>query len=162
MGFALCLCNTKAKLAIKQNIYGGLYEYQKQLLTYFKIVGNFNPDDISALLNLTPEKSWKIGDLRRNGTKYDFALWEIGRCTEYDVYVENQMRKTISVLLDKIAILNQIREENDVEFVLEIVPSIYVEDINPCLAPPLDVIDFCHATRTQIDIDMYLFNSENE
>ena len=100
--------------------------------------------------------------MRRNGTKYDFALWEIGRCTEYDVYVENQMRKTISVLLDKIAILNQIREENDVEFVLEIVPSIYVEDINPCLAPPLDVIDFCHATRTQIDIDMYLFNSENE
>ena len=72
------------------------------------------------------------------------------------------MRKTISVLLDKIAILNQIREENDVEFVLEIVPSIYVEDINPCLASPLDVIDFCHATRTQTDIDMYLFNSENE
>ena len=130
--------------------------------TYFKIIGNFNPDDISVLLNLTPEKSWKIGDLRRNGTKYDFALWEIGRCAEYDVYVENQMRKTISVLLDKIAILNQIREENDVVFFLGIVPSIYVDDINPCLAPPLDVIDFCHATRTQIDIDMYLFNSENE
>ena len=130
--------------------------------TYFKIVGNFNPDDVSALLNLTPEKSWKIGDVRRNGTKYEFAHWEIGRCAEYDVYVENQMRKTISMLLDKIAILNQIREENDVKFFLVIVPSIYVDDINPCLAPPLDVIDFCHATRTLIDIDMYLFNSENK
>jgi len=86
----------------------------------------------------------------------------IGKCAEYDVYVENQMRKTISILLDKIATLNQIREENDVEFFLEIVPSICVDDINPCLAPPLDVIDFCHATRTQIDIDMYLFNSKNE
>ena len=130
--------------------------------TYFRIVGNFNPDDISALLNLTPEESWKIGDLRRNGTKYEFANWMIGKCAEYDVYVENQMRKTISILLDKIATLNQIREENDVEFFLEIVPSIYVDDITPCLAPPLDVIDFCHATRTQIDIDMYLFDSENE
>ena len=130
--------------------------------TYFRIVGNFNPDDISALLNLTPEESWKIGDLRRDGTKYEFANWMIGKCAEYDVYVENQMRKTISILLDKIATLNQIREENDVEFVLEIVPSICVDDLNPCLAPPLDVIDFCHATRTQIDIDMYLFNSENE
>ena len=130
--------------------------------TYFRIVGDFNPDDISALLNLTPEKSWKIGDLRCNGTKYEFANWMIGKCAEYDVYVGNQMRKTISILLDKIAILNQIREENDVEFFLEIVPSIYVDDINPCLAPPLDVIDFCHATRTKIDIDMYLFNSENE
>ena len=130
--------------------------------TYFRIVGKFNPDNVSALLNLTPEESWKIGDLRRNGTKYEFANWMIGKCAEYDVYVGNQMRKTISTLLDKIAILNQIREENDVEFFLEIVPSIYVDDINPCLAPPLDVIDFCHATRTQIDIDMYLFNSENE
>ena len=130
--------------------------------TYFRIVGNFNPDDISALLNLTPEESWKIGDLRRDGTKYEFANWKIGTCVEYDVYVENQMRKTISMLLDKIVTLNQIREENDVEFFLEIVPSIYVDDINPCLAPPLDVIDFCHATRTQIDIDMYLFNSENK
>ena len=131
--------------------------------TYFRIVGNFNPDDISALLNLTPEESWKIGDLQRNGTtKYECANWTIGKCAEYDVYVENQMRKTISILLDKITTLNQIREENDVEFFLEIVPSIYVNDINPCLAPPLDVIDFCHATRTQIDIDMYLFNSENE
>ena len=130
--------------------------------TYFRIVGNFNPDDVSALLNLTPEESWKIGDLRRNGRKYEFANWKIGKCAEYDVCVGNQMRKTISVLLDKIAILNQIREENDVEFVLEIVPSIYVDDINPCLAPPLDVIDFCHATRTKIDIDMYLFNSENK
>ena len=130
--------------------------------TYFRIVGNFNPDEVSALLNLTPEESWKIGDLRRNGTKYEFANWMIGKCAEYDVYVENQMRKTISILLDKIATLNQIREENDVEFFLEIVPSIYVDDITPCLAPPLDVIDFCHATRTQIDIDMYLFDSENE
>ena len=135
---------------------------QNSCYTYFKILGNFNPDDVSALLNLTPEKSWKIGDVRRNGTKYEFAHWEIGRYAEYDVYVENQMRKTISLLLDKIAILNQIREENDVEFFLEIVPYIHVDDINPCLAPPLDVIDFCHATRTQIDIDMYLFNSENE
>ena len=130
--------------------------------TYFKIVGNFNPDEVSELLNLTPEKTWKIGDVRRNGTMYDFALWEIGRCKEYDVEVENQMRKTIALLQDKIQSLNKIREDNDVNFVLEIVPSIYVGDKNPCLAPPLDVIDFCHATRTEIDIDMYVYNSEDE
>ena len=130
--------------------------------TYFKIVGNFNPDEVSELLNLTPEKTWKIGDVRRNGTMYDFALWEIGRCTEYDVEVENQMRKTIALLQDKIQSLNKIREDNDVNFVLEIVPSIYVGDKNPCLAPPLDVIDFCHATRTEIDIDIYVYNSEEE
>lgn len=45
--------------------------------TYFKIVGNFNPDDVSELLNLISEKTWKIGDLRRNGTKYDLAIFKI-------------------------------------------------------------------------------------
>lgn len=130
--------------------------------TYFKIVGDFNPDDVSKLLNLTPEKSWKIGDVRRNGTKYDFALWEIGKCTEYDVEVEKQMRKTIAVLQDKISILKQIKQENDVSFVLEIVPMIYAGDINPCLNPTLDIIDFCHATRTEIDIDMYIYDSDSE
>ncbi len=130
--------------------------------TYFKIVGNFNPDDISKLLNLTPEKTWKVGDLRHNGTEYDFALWEIGRCSEYDVIVENQMRKTLAPLQDKIPVLNQIREEYNVKLILAIVPSIYVGDITPCLAPSLDVIDFCHATRTEIDLDMYVFESEDE
>ena len=100
--------------------------------------------------------------MRRNGTMYDFALWEIGKCTEYDVEVKNQMRKTISSLWDKIHLLNQIREENEVHLVLEVVPAIYVGDTNPCLAPPLDVIDFCHATRTEIDIDMYVYDSEDE
>ena len=51
---------------------------------------------------------------------------------------------------------------NDVSFVLEIVPTFYVGDINPCLAPSLDVIDFCHATRTEIDIDMYVYDSTDE
>lgn len=130
--------------------------------TYFKIVGNFNPDDASAILNLTPEKSHQIGDLRRNGTKYDFAHWEIGRCTTYDVEVTNQMRKTIDVLLGKIQELNRIKQENDVTFVLEIVPTVYANDLSPCLAPSLDIIDFCHATRTEIDIDLYVCDATEE
>lgn len=130
--------------------------------TYFKIVGDFNPDYVSELLGIEPEECWQIGDTRRDGTKYDFAFWKTGQCDEYDVEVANQMRKTIAGLLGKIELLNKIHEENDVEFYLEIVPSIYVDDINPCLAPTLDVIDFCYATRTEIDIDMYVFATDKE
>ena len=130
--------------------------------TYFRIVGNFDPDYVSELLNLQPEKTWKIGDERNNGTKYDFANWEIGKCSDYDVNVSNQMRKTISVLVDKIELLMQIRGENDTRFYLEIVPHIYSGDVTPCLAPTLDIIDFCHATRTEIDIDMYIYNPDGE
>jgi hypothetical protein len=127
--------------------------------TYFRIVGDFEPDYVSELLNLKPEKSWKMGDIRCNGTRYDFASWEIGRCDDYETEVAKQMRNTISLLLDKIDLLNKIREENDVKFYLEIVPSVYVEEATPCLAPSLDIIDFCHATRTELDIDMYICNS---
>ncbi len=126
--------------------------------TYFKITGDFDPDYITKKLGLPPCKTWKIGDTRKNGTKYDFALWEFGRCDNYDVMVENQMHITIDPLLDKVDILNEIKNEYDVSYTLEIVPTVYVDNTSPCLAPSLTVIDFCHATRTEIDIDLYVMD----
>ena len=137
-------------------------ETKNRCYTYFRIVGDFDPDEISARLGIIPNDSWKPGDPKKDGSLHTFSCWTCGRCDEYDVYVENQMRKTISGLLDKIDVLNQIRNDYDVSFYLEVVPEIYVNDINPCLAPSRDVIDFCHATRTEIDIDLYIFSSEDE
>ena len=130
--------------------------------TYFKIVGEFDPQELSNILGLNAEKSWRSGDTRIDGSKYEFALWEIGRCDDYDVEVANQMRKTIAPLRDKVDLLNKIRQENNVSFYLEIVPTIYAEDSTPCLAPTLDVIDFCHSTRTELDIDLYIIDSSDE
>ncbi|MBR5223294.1 MAG: DUF4279 domain-containing protein [Clostridia bacterium] len=124
--------------------------------TYFKITGDFDPDVITKRLGLIPSKTWKIGDKRKNGTLYDFALWEFGRCNNYDVIVENQMHITIASLLDKIDILNEMKNELGVDYTLEIVPTVYSSNASPCLAPSLKVIDFCHATRTEIDIDLYV------
>ncbi len=129
--------------------------------TYFTIVGDFDPDTVSDALNLKPAKAWKIGDLRPGGTAYDFARWSTPRCDEYDADVANQMRKTIAPLLYKIDTLNDIRRKNNVNFYLEIVPHVYAGGISPCLSPSLDVIDFCHATRTEIDIDLYIYDSED-
>lgn len=122
--------------------------------TYFRITGEFDPDVITAKLGLQPEKSWRIGDKRHNGTIYDFASWEFGRCETYDVLTENQMHTTMDPLWDKVELLNEIREAFDVTFTLEIVPTIYPGNAEPCLAPSMKVIDFCHATRTEIDIDL--------
>lgn len=133
---------------------------ENRCYTYFRITGDFDPDIITERLGLLPNKSWKIGDKRRNGTLYDFASWEIGRCEKYDVLTENQMHKTIAPLIDKVDLLNEIRNEFSVVFTLEIVPTIYVANTNPCLAPSLKVIDFCHATRTEIDIDLYVMEQE--
>lgn len=137
-------------------------ETKNKCRTYFRIVGTFDPDVITDRLGIIPNDRWKTGDRRRDGSFHGFSSWTCGRCDEYDVNVENQMRKTISCLSDKIDILNQIRTDYDVRFYLEVVPEIYVGDTNPCLAPTLDVIDFCHATRTEIDIDLYICESEDE
>jgi hypothetical protein len=128
--------------------------------TYFAIKGEFNPDDITRRIDLNPSKVWKKGDKRNNGTEYDFSYWEFGFCDEYDVVTEKQMQKTLEPLFSKIAILNEIRKESDVVFVLEIVPTVYSENATPCLAPSMEVIDFCHETRTGIDIDLYVGEKE--
>lgn len=35
-----------------------------------------------------------------------------------------------------------------------------VGNFNPDDVSALDVIDFCHATRTEMDIDLYLYNKD--
>jgi len=133
---------------------------ENRCYTYFKITGNFDPADITATLSLSPSKQWNIGDSRKGGTKYDFALWEYGRCNNYDVFVENQMMRTIEKLVPKIKELKAIKRNYDVTFTLEIVPTIYVGKQNPCLAPSRPVIEFCYHTKTDIDIDLYIYDSD--
>ena len=120
------------------------------------IRGNFDPDSITELLGLVPEKTWRIGDKRKNGTVYDFAMWQYGTCDAYDVYVENQMLKTITPLLSKISALKEIKQRYDVEFTLEVVPTIKSSEGVPCVAPSMEVMQFCCDTATKIDIDLYV------
>ena len=126
--------------------------------TYFQISGNFDAARVAEMLGLAPSKVVNIGDKLRGGRISDRAVLEFGRCEEYRVEVEEQMRCTIAPLLDKIEVLKKIREEYEVSFWLSIVPSVYAGEPAPTLAPPLDVIDFCHETRTEIDIDLYVCN----
>ena len=132
---------------------------QSNCYTYFVITGQFDPDAVTALLELNPDKIRKMGALRPNGEPHDTASWQFGRCSEYDVHVENMMRKTVAPLLDKVELLNRIREQYDVRFYLEVVPSVYTDDISPCLAPSFDVMEFCVATGTELDIDLYVYRS---
>ena len=133
---------------------------RNECYTYFRITGRFDPDEITDLLGLKPDQCWKIGDLRKNGTAYDFANWSFGRCDEYDGHVGEQMRKTIAPLREKIDVLDGIRRAYDATYFLEIVPVVYAGEESPCLAPPMDIIDFCHVTRTEIDMDLCVMGDE--
>ena len=151
---------TYKEFCLHQHRKGECEMTENRCYTYFRITGDFNPELVTEKLELQPDKFWRIGDKRRNGTLYDFAAWEFGRCNKYDVITENQMHRTIAPLLEKVELLNEIRNEFNVVFTLEIVPEIYAGNTAPCLAPSLQVIDFCYATRTEIDIDLYVTQKE--
>ena len=126
--------------------------------TYFAINGEFDPNEITRLLGLQPFKSYKKGERRAHGSgTYTCSTWSFGKCDEYDVNVNVQIRKTIAPLLDKLETLKYIKDNFAVNFYIEVVPKIYGSEPTPILGLELDIIDFCHITRTELDIDMYVF-----
>ncbi len=126
--------------------------------TYFAVTGTFNPDEISKRLNLQPTEKWAIGDSRKDGSKHTFSNWRYGDCNDYDVNVENQMRKTISNLISLKADLLRIKKDYDAHFRLQVVPRIYTNEISPNLSPPRDIIEFLYETETNLDIDLYVYD----
>ncbi len=120
--------------------------------TYFAIIGDFNPHEVTTLLNLTPTKIRNKGEVKGSND----AVWQFGLCDKYDVLVKNQMLTTITPLLDKVEILREFKIKNNVKYYLSIVPTVVKNNLAPCLAPSLEIIDFCSQTRSEIDIDLYV------
>lgn len=72
------------------------------------------------------------------------------------------MHSTLKELIPKKEKLKRLKADFDLSFSLEIVPSIYIDEIHPCISPSKEVIDFCSETETAIDIDYYVFDSSDE
>ena len=125
--------------------------------TYFFINGDFEIEEIEALLRIKPSKFWRKDDLRKDGKPYGFSHFEIGYVDEYDPYVFNMMKKTIEPLKDTINVLLEIQNRYHVEMYLEVVPEIYHGNPTPCLAPDKEVIEFLHEANVEIDIDLYVY-----
>ena len=125
--------------------------------TYFRITGDFDAELISNMLNLKPETSWNVGDLRKDGkSRYEFSACKFNTCSDYDIDVCNQMEKTIEPLLKKVEILKQIKTTYNVNYYLVVVPKVRYDEPSPCLAPSKQVMKFCVDTDTEIDIDLYV------
>ncbi len=135
---------------------------QNSCYTYFRIIGTFDPDEVVKELGIEPSRKQRAGEKRKNGTVYEDSFCEFSRCDAYDILVENQMMQTIEPFLNKLAELRRIKERYSVEFWLEVVPSIFPGEPAPCLAPSKEVIKFCCATDTSIDIDLYVNEVKND
>lgn len=129
---------------------------QTECMTYFRIVGKFDPDLITNYLRLVPEQIHRIGDARKNGTTYDTASWRFGTVVSHRLDTANQMMQTIEPLLTKTDLLRKIKLIYDARLLLEVVPLVRFDEPAPMLAPSLAVMRFCVETGTEIDIDLYV------
>ena len=115
----------------------------------------FDPEEFTRLLGIVPFASNRLGTLRPNGHGvWPFSCWSACKQSEPRLDAEAQCLSIVRTLQDKIPILLQIKQKYAVDFSLIIVPEIENGE-TPVLCFSQRIIDFCHATGTEIGIDLY-------
>ena len=67
--------------------------------TYFAIEGDFDPEEISSILQLVPFDYWKKGETKRiTQGNYAKSSWRYGLCDDYDFETDTMMSKTLEGL----------------------------------------------------------------
>jgi hypothetical protein len=130
---------------------------------YFALKGdNFDTDDVTNRLGITPTDSWRKGDKGFYKSAVEFAMWRlaIDKGKEY-LQIDNLVDEIVSKLFDKVEIINDLKRQFKLDSVLEIVLYIDTNEDNstPALGHDLRTIEFLYKTGTMTDIDIYRFNS---
>jgi Domain of unknown function (DUF4279) len=131
---------------------------------YFALKGdNFDPQVVTARLGIIPTETWKKGDLRNNKMPIQHSGWKLSteKGIEY-LMVDKLVDEVIGKLLDKIEIINELKNQYNLHSVLEIVLYIDTNESQstPALGHDLKTIEFLYRTQTETDVDMYRFTSE--
>ena len=137
-----------------------------EILNYVGFVAeensDFDPDHITELLGIEPHSKWREGDPhpRPSAGIFSFSRWSACRQESPADNAYEQCLAIVRMLKDKIPALMQIKREYKVWFGIEIVPEIHNEDA-PAISFDEEIIAFCHATGTMIDIDTYVYDRES-
>jgi len=131
---------------------------------YFALKGdNFNPQEITNHLGIEPSDIWRKGDKGEFNSALKYSCWKLSteKGKEY-LEIDKLVNEIVEILFDKIDIINKLKQEMNLNSVLEIVMDI---DINPDQSTPalghnLKTIEFLYKTRTETDVDIYRFNSQ--
>ncbi len=77
--------------------------------------------------------------------------------------VDRLVDEVIGQLFDKIEIINELKNQFNLDSVLEIVMYVDTneEQSTPALGHDLKTIEFLYRTQTKTDVDIYRFNSAN-
>ncbi len=120
--------------------------------TYFNISSDFEIDIEMISLQLSIDR--KEISLSQNPNSIN-----IGNCLEYDVDINNMLRKTLVSLLGKEEILVKLKEQYNFTYYLERVVELDTscDEPTPILDLSSDIIAFLYKSETFDDLDYYLY-----
>ncbi|WP_255048255.1 DUF4279 domain-containing protein [Lacihabitans sp. CS3-21] len=132
---------------------------------YFALTGdNFDPQIVTERIGITPTEKWRKEDKGKYKPTLDYSCWKLSteKGKEY-IMVDSLVDEVIGQLFVKIEIIIDLKNQFDLDSVLEIVMYIDTNDeqSTPALGHDLKTIEFLHRTQTKTDIDIYRFNSAN-
>jgi hypothetical protein len=132
---------------------------------YFALTGdNFDPQIVTEKIGVIPTEKWRKGDKGKYKPNLEYSCWKLStdKGKEY-ILVDSLVDEVISILFDKIEIINELKNQFNLDSVLEIVMYIDTneEQSTPALGHDLKTIEFLHRTQTKTDVDIYRFNSAN-
>lgn len=141
-------------------------EKKQKCRTYFRIVGDFEPQEIIDALGIKPSKVNCKGEKYKilNKVKVlEFSSIEIGNNEAYNVEVDLMIEKTIKELRTKVLELKELKlKYPEIEYTLEVVPEITISDHQPYpyLSPTKEIMKFLVEIDAEYDIDYYIYEKE--
>lgn len=132
---------------------------------YFALTGdNFDPQIVTERIGIVPTVQWNKGNKGKCKPALDYLCWKFSsdERKEY-IMVDSLVDEVIEKLFDKIEIINKLKNQFDLDSVLEIVMYVDTneEKSTPALGHDLKTIEFLYRTQTKTDVDIYRFNSAN-
>ena len=132
---------------------------------YFALTeDNFDPQVVTDKIGVIPTEKWNKGDKGKYKPTLEYSCWKLStdKGKEY-IMVDNLVNEVIKPLFDKIEIINELKNQFNLDSVLEIVMYVDTneEQSTPALGHDLRTIEFLYRTSTKTDVDIYRFNSAN-
>lgn len=125
----------------------------------FRVLGDdFLPDIITEKLSICPSKTWFKGDKISNREMFrQYSCWMLNTGYIESLDVNEQIEEIILKLTDKQEILQEIKEEFDVAYRIDIVINIEKNE-KPAIFLDTRIIDFTHSINTVIDFDLHIYS----
>lgn len=131
--------------------------------SYFGIEGeDFDPAKVGKALGIKPFKSRKAGQQRRNGSgAYEFSCFDCVKVKSPQQDVAEQVLKIVRTLTPLIPVLKELKERMGLKYCIMVVTHIYEEQA-PYVWFGSEVVEFCHETGTEIGMDIYAYDKDDE